>query len=182
MIRLVLQVGLAMLVSACAAKKPLELADPFFGDVAVTKLPPTEETYQAAAPDEAYDYPRQFGDNAPPAYPDELLAQRMPPQRVPVRVIVDAAGIVTSISPLDAGAPLDPAFLTAIRTAVSAWKFTPLVHIKNGPGRTDITFQDVVSTYTGLATALPFHQDYEFWFTQRDGKGFVSTQAPGKPQ
>jgi hypothetical protein len=182
MIRAVLLGGLAMLVSACAAEKPLELAGPLFGDVVVTKLPPTEETYQAAAPDEAYDYPRQFGDNAPPVYPDELLAQQLPPQRVPVRVIVDTAGNVTSISPLEAGAPRDPAFLSAIRTAVNAWKFTPLVHIKQGPGRTEIIFQDFVSTYTGLATALPFHQDYEFWFTQRDGKGFVSTQTPGKSQ
>jgi hypothetical protein len=180
--RTFLKVGLVLLVAGCAAKKPVELADPRLGDVAVEQLQPAaSDRYAEPAPDEAYDYPVQFDENAPPTYPDALLAKQLPPVRVKVRLIVDVTGSVTESAPLDSAASADPAFLGAILTAVRDWKFTPLVRITAAAGKTDIIFQDVVITYPGKATALPFHQDYEFTFVQRDGKGFVSTQAPAQP-
>jgi hypothetical protein len=180
--RTFLKVALVLLVAGCAAKKPVELADPRLGDVAVKPLQPaSSDHYAEPAPDERYDYPVQFDENAPPAYPDALLAKQLPPVRMKVRLIVDETGIVTESAPLDSSESADPAFFGAIQTAVRDWKFTPLVRITAAPERTDIIFQGVIMTYTGKATALPFHQDYEFTFTQRDGKGFVSTQAPARP-
>jgi len=43
---------------------------------------------------------------------------------------------------------------------------------------TEIVFNGFVSRYDGKATALPFHQDYDFTFTQKDGKGSVTSAAP----
>jgi hypothetical protein len=179
--RTLLKVGLMLLVTGCAAKKPVEVPDPRQGDVAVKQLQPaSSDTYADPAPEEQYDYPVRFGDNAPPNYPDALLAKRLPPLSVKVRLIVDETGCVTESNPLESATPADPAFFSAIQAAVRDWKFTPLVRITAGAGRTEIIFQGVKSVYSGKATALPFHQDYEFTFTQRDGKGFVSTQAPAQ--
>ena len=177
-----LKVGVVLLVASCATEKPVELADPRLGDVAVKPLQPApSDRYADPTADETYDYPVQFGDNAPPAYPDALLAKQLPPVSVKVRLIIDETGGVTDAAPLDSAASTDPAFFGAIQAAVRDWKFTPLVRIAAGAGRSEVIFQGVKSVYDGTATALPFHQDYEFTFTQRDGKGFVSTQAPAQP-
>ena len=177
-----LKVGLAFLIAGCAAKKPVELPDPRLGDVAVKQLQAaSSDQYAAAAADETYDYPFPFHENAPPTYPDALLAKQLPPVSVRVRLIVDESGSVTESAPLDSATPADPAFFGAIQTAVRDWQFTPLVRITAGTGKTVIIFPGGRATYTGKATALPFHQDYEFTFTQRDGQGFVSTQAPAQP-
>jgi hypothetical protein len=180
--RFVLNAGLAFLVAGCAAKKPVEVPDPRLGDVAVKQLQAaSSDRYAEPAPGEEYDYPVQFGDNAPPAYPDTLLAKQLPPVSVKVRVIVDETGIVVESAPLDSAVSPDPEFFGAVQMAVREWRFTPLVRIEPGTGKSEIIFQGVKSFYTGKAVALPFHQDYEFTFTQRDGKGFVSMQAPAQP-
>jgi len=180
--RTLLKVGLVLLLAGCATEKPVELPDPRLGDVAIRQLQPaSSDQYAAAAPGEQYDYPFPFHENAPPAYPDALLAKQLPPVSVKVRLIVDESGSVTEAAPLDSAASEDPEFFGAIQTAVRDWKFTPLVRITAAPERTVIVFPGGRATYSGKATALPFHQDYEFTFTQRDGKGFVSTQSPAQP-
>jgi TonB family protein len=115
----------------------------------------------------------------PPEYPGGLLAQRLPPTRVKVRLIVDEGGSVQHATLLDDGHQNDPAFFAAVQSAVNAWAFTPLIRRK--PVRdvtTTLTYHGLTRQFAGVATALPFHQDYEFTFTQRDGIGFVTTQAP----
>jgi hypothetical protein len=180
--RTFLRFGLLLLLAGCAARKPVALPDPRLGDVAIKQLEPgSSDHYSAAAPDEKYDYPFPFHENVPPAYPDALLAKQLPPVSVKVRLIVDEMGSVTESAPLDSATPADPEFFGAVQTAVRDWKFTPLVRITAADERTVIVFPGGRATYTGKATALPFHQDYEFTFTQRDGKGFVSNQAPVQP-
>jgi len=180
--RILLAVGLVFLVAGCAAKKPVELRDPRVGDVAVRQLQPaSSDHYAEAGPEEKYDYPFPFHENVPPNYPDALLAKQLPPVSVKIRLIVDETGRVTDSAPLDSATSAEPEFFGAMQTAVREWKFTPLVRIIGSVGRTDIVYQGGVIWYQGKATALPFHQDYEFTFTQRDGKGFVSTLAPAQP-
>jgi hypothetical protein len=179
--RILLTIGLICL-AGCAAKKPIERPDPRLGDVAVKPLQPaSSDQYAAPVPGEEYEYPAPFGDNTPPVYPDTLLAKQLPPVSVKVRVIFDETGIPTASEQLDSAASPHPEFFGAVQTAVREWRFSPLVRINAGPGRTEIIFQGYRGVYTGKAVALPFHQDYEFTFTQRDGKGFVSTQAPAQP-
>jgi len=181
--RSLLLAAFASLLCACAAKKPIEPVDPRLGEVAVKTLQSADtDRYEEAASGEQYDYPAVYDENASPVYPDALLTQRLPPLRIKVRLVVDAAGDVTESSPLDPAVSADPAFFAAIQAAVREWKFTPLVRIKGGPGKTDILSHETMITYEGEATALPFHQDYEFTFSQRDGKGFVSMAAPDKPR
>ena len=112
-------------------------------------------------------------------YPPELLAANLPPIKVRVRVIVDEHGVVTDSTALDAP-PDYPQFFAAVQAVAGAWKYWPFVKVipSMTATRTEIVFHGFVSTYWGTATALPFHQDYDFTFTQKDGKGVVTTAAP----
>jgi hypothetical protein len=54
----------------------------------------------------------------------------------------------------------------------------PLIRRRPAAGKTTtLAYHGSTRQYAGVATALPFHQDYEFTFTQRDGIGFVATQS-----
>jgi hypothetical protein len=50
--------------------------------------------------------------------------------------------------------------------------------IKRGPVKTSILAHGLETTYEGTARALPFHEDYEFMFSQHDGKGTASMSDP----
>jgi hypothetical protein len=99
---------------------------------------------------------------------------------VRVRVVVDEHGVVTDSTALEA--PTDyPQFFAAVQAVVGAWKYWPLVKVVPAAGvSTDIVFNGYLSRYEGTATALPFHQDYDVTFTQKDGKGVVTTAAPAQ--
>jgi hypothetical protein len=95
-----------------------------------------------------------------------------------VRVVVDEHGVVTDSTALDAPADY-PQFFAAVQAVVGAWRYWPLVKVLPSPGtRSEIVFSGYVSTYDGQATALPFHQDYDFTFSQKDGQGTVTSAAP----
>jgi TonB family protein len=171
--------ALVALLAGCATKKAVEPVDPRRGDVAVHTIDsPPADTYAEPEKGEAYDSPRPFDQNAAPRYPAELLAQRLPPVSVKVRLIVDESGKVTDVLALDSDATMNPAFFASTEAAVRSWQFSPLVRFGKGGGSTTIEFSGLKETYEGQAQALPFHQDYEFTFRQRDGKGFVSTSTP----
>src|SRR5687767_1526155 len=81
-------VGLCGAFAGCAAKKPAELVDPDrLGDVAILPIEAAAADSYAVESNEHYDQPVPWDDNLPPAYPEVLLAQRLPPVRVKVRMI-----------------------------------------------------------------------------------------------
>ena len=131
------------------------------------------EAYPQPQAGESYFGPFEFDDNASPQYPADMLTRNLPPTVVRVRLVVDEGGSVTRCQP--SGADTDvPEFFAAVQATVLQWRFDPLVKMEGGPGRTTITYHGVTRHFGGKAYALPFSQDYEFTFTQRDGKGTVS--------
>ena len=169
---------LAAMLVACATQQVLKQL-PRSGNVAVSEVNATNEQSYAMAADEQWVAPQAFYENEAPHYPPELLAANLPPIQVRVRVVVDERGVVTDSTALSAPADY-PQFFAAVQAVVGAWKYWPLVKViptQDGT-RTEITFDGVVSTYEGKATALPFHQDYEFTFSQKDGQGVVTSEAP----
>jgi len=164
----------AGLLVACAAQQALQQL-PRSGDVAMTAVDATAEQSYAMADDALWVAPTPFAENEAPVYPPELLTANLAPIKVRVRVVVDGGGVVTESTALEAPADY-PQFFAAVQAVVGAWKYWPLVKVLPSPGtRTDIAFNGYVSTYDGQATALPFHQDYDFIFTQKDGKGSVTS-------
>ena len=169
---------MVLVATGCAAKKAIEPSAPREGEVKgriVTAE--SAEAYPQPERGESYFGPFEFDDNAPPQYPAALLARQLPPSTVRVRLVVDEGGRVTRCLP--SGAATDfPEFFTAVQTAVLTWRFDPLVKMEGGSGRTTISYHGVSRHFQGKAYALPFSQDYEFTFTQRDGKGTVSAGRP----
>lgn len=168
---------IAFLLVACAAQQAIQQMDlPRSGDVAMTEVSaPGEQSY--AMGDAQWVAPSAFYENEAPAYPPELLAANLAPIKVRVRVIVNERGVVADSTALEAP-PDYPQFFAAVQAVVGGWRYWPLVKVLPAPGvRSEIAFNGFVSTYDGQATALPFHQDYEFTFTQKDGQGVVETGA-----
>lgn len=131
----------------------------------------------------SYDQPMAFDDNPNPAYPPSLLPRALAPVVVTVRIVVDGEGSVSEVIPVQ---PLDDAeyalFLASVRTAVSRWKFFPLVRVLKGGARTVITVGDLSTTYNGEATRLPFSQRYRFTFSQDAGVPSVGGAVSDVPQ
>lgn len=147
---------------------------------------------QAVAADDSQSYaidanetwfePAPMGEHVAPVYPEELLAQRLPAITVRVRLIVDKDGIVTDSMALEAP-PNYPQFFAAVQAAVRQWAYSPLVRSVPGEENTAVRFNGWSATYPGKATAMPFHQDYDIVFTQKDGRGVVtSVMPPGAPK
>ena len=169
---------LALVLVACATQQALKVVVPRAGDVAMNVVASPGEQSYANAGDAQWDLPYPFEENETPVYPDELLAANLPPMTVRVRIIVDEHGSVVDSMAL-AAPPDYPQFFAAVQGAVHGWKFWPLVKWQAVAGtRTDIEFNGWVRTYEGTATALPFHQDYDITFTQKDGKGVVTSTSP----
>lgn len=124
---------------------------------------------------ERYEQPFPRGEQAEPVYPAALLAKRLPPVVVTVKLTVSPAGDVVTVESLDAQA--DEAFLASVREAVLRWHFFPLVRIVPGATKTALQTGDVFTTYEGAATALPFTRVYQFTFSQ--SKGVAAVDAIG---
>jgi hypothetical protein len=168
------------ILAGCAAKKPVEFVEPDrLGDVGVLALEAAAADTYAVETNEHYDPPTPWDDNLPPAYPESLLARRLPPVRVTVRMIVDEGGRVQGTTLLDEAGENDPAFFQSVQAALGRWTFLPLIRRTPAADRTTtLEYHGISHQFAGIATALPFHQDYEFTFTQRDGIGSVTTHAP----
>ena len=176
---LTLPMLLAVLLVACATQQALKVALPRSGDVAVKEVASADEQSYAMGGDEQWVAPTPFAENEAPVYPPELLAANLPAMKVRVRVVVSEGGVVSDSSAIEVP-PDYPQFFAAVQAVVGAWKFWPLVKVipTHDGTRTEIFFNGYASMYEGKATALPFHQDYEFTFTQQDGKGSVTSTAP----
>jgi TonB family protein len=168
----------ALLLVACATQQALKQL-PRSGDVAMSEVRPAgDQSYTVTTSTEQWDMPYPFEENLSPVYPPELLAANLPPMTVRVRVVVDEHGNVIDSTALEAPAE-HPQFFAAVQAVVRSWKYWPLVKWLPVEGtRTDIEFNGWVRSYAGSATALPFHQDYDITFSQKDGKGVVTSAAP----
>ena len=129
-----------------------------------------------------YEQPIPSPDNPLPAYPVVWLSKRLPPVTIQVRVIVNALGNVTNVIPTDTPNASDSAFIQSVQSAVAKWKFNQLVKVVPGPGQTSlIDAFGSRTTYSGKATALPFHQDYRFTFSQSEGKANITVRTESHP-
>ncbi|MCX7562725.1 hypothetical protein OS176_04065 [Xanthomonadaceae bacterium XH05] len=124
---------LAATISACTSPERPVLEDPRTGRVGVTEVDaavPTEMRLVLAS-NESFQSPLPAPDNGLPDYPPDLLARRLPPQSVCVRISIDEFGIVTDGEPVDQGPDcnlgmdVESAFYAAAVAAVSEWRFEP---------------------------------------------------------
>ena len=170
---------IALLLVACATQQAMKrVTVPRSGDVAMTAVEESGDQSYAVANTDRWDWPLPLEGNASPLYPAELLAENLPPMTVRVRVVVDEHGIVTDSMALDAPASY-PQFFAAVQAVARDWKYSPLVRwTPSDKESTRIQYADMNVTYWGHAVALPFHQDYDIVFTQKDGQGVVTTVAP----
>lgn len=159
----VIPILIACMVAACASKSPRELAHddaPADGSVCAEPIAaPTDARYQAM-PGVDFAHGTANEGNALPVYPVELLASRLPPVQVVVRLVVDADGVVDQASVIDNPGG-HQAFADATLSAVRGWTFLPLRRIEDGQ-----------------ATRVPFTQDYRVTYRQRDGRGSVDPVTP----
>jgi len=172
---------LMLLLAGCQhrAQKPAEVAtvDPARqGQVSARVVEPELEARYPSQPGMRYEQPTAFPDNPMPAYPETLLAARLPPVQLTLRLIINEEGRVSDVRPVTRIANEHEPFLSAARVAVLKWKFLPLIQIGAGPGKTMITVGEYTTAYPGAAIALPFHQDYVFTFRQLDGVPSVTAQ------
>jgi hypothetical protein len=167
-----------LILIGCAAQQALERADsPRTGSVAMQAVSADDSQSYAVDTNETWFEPAPMGEHVAPVYPEELLAQTLPATTVRVRLIVDKDGIVTDSTALEAP-PNYPQFFAAVQAAVRQWTYSPLVRSVPGEEST-LYFNGWSATYSGQATAMPFHQDYDIVFTQNDGKGVVTSVTPG---
>lgn len=115
-------------VSGCASHRPTA-AEPS-GLVGMELIiPDAGSRYQMRA-DQAFLMPEFAGTPALPVYPEELLAQRVPAQRVCVEVHIDAGGAVTAsrtvVDAAGCASAADPyvsLFHESVVAATSGWQF-----------------------------------------------------------
>ena len=128
----------------------------------------------AQAADRKYVPPALMGESSDPAYPAELLAQRLPSRTVAARVVVDESGSVTSVTPIE---PLEDAvalrFFAAVVEACRTWRYAPYTEIATTA--VEIPNDDGTVTTEYPSRALPFHRDYAFTFSQVGGRATVSS-------
>jgi TonB family protein len=167
-----------LILAACVAHQAIERADsPRTGSVAMQAVSADDSQSYAIDTNETWFEPAPMDAHVAPVYPEELLAQKMAPTKVRVRLIVDQNGLVTDSTALEAP-PDYPQFFAAVQAAVRQWTYSPLVRSVPGEEETLLYFNGWSATYSGKATAMPFHQDYDIVFTQKDGKGVVTSVLP----
>lgn len=165
--------GLALAVSLAACRSvPTQAPPPPSGEVDAQPILAVSSDRYAVAEGATYAQPQASAGNALPVYPADLLAQRLAPRIVRVRLIVDAQGRVAEIRPLDTEAAGD-AFLDAVRAACAAWRFSPLTETRAVEQRRRLPDGDVEIEYVPQSRPLPFHLDYRFAFRQVDGRPVV---------
>jgi TonB family protein len=167
-----------LILTGCVAQQAIERADsPRTGSVAMKAVSADDSQAYPVDTKETWFGPAPMGELVAPVYPAELLAQGLPATTVRVRLIVDKNGIVTDSTALEAP-PTYPQFFAAVQSAVRQWTYSPLVRSVPGEEDTVLEFNGWRATYSGKATAVPFHQDYDIVFTQEDGKGVVTSVIP----
>ncbi|MEI2454342.1 hypothetical protein ABU614_13165 [Lysobacter firmicutimachus] len=167
----------ALGLAACASAPPSSQGDNRSGAVGVRSIDKQvldAERLQLAA-NETFQMPLAEAGNAAPAYPDELLAQRLAPQTVCLNLAIGADGAVAGSRPVEraegcpAPATVDPRFFAAARRAVAQWRFDPAFRCVY-PGAKPVDEQGCVS---GREEPVAVSLAFRFVFEQRDGRGLV---------
>jgi TonB family protein len=154
---------LACLVAGCATT-PEEttsqtsfLADGVVAAEIVDK--PSSERYEIRPGEQFFsEVPRR--ENVRPAYPTQLLVERLGPISVTARIVVNASGEVEKAEIVESSAAI-PQFSESVLAAVKTWTFLPLKRVVGNK-----------------LEPLPFTQDYKFTFKQENGRAVVVQGSP----
>ncbi|HEY0231848.1 MAG TPA: hypothetical protein VGC55_11400 [Dokdonella sp.] len=175
--------ALFALLAGCVVPPPRQGPATRFVDTGV-KAAPAAASHRAAAPAQVEEpaeaepprmefiQPKPDPGNALPVYPPSLLARHVSSTVVKVRLRIEADGAVFKVDPLEQPATADQrAFIDAVRDACWSWKYSPLIRMDLNRGLTYQVAADGSSTeFKGHPTPLPFHVDYTFTFSRRDGR------------
>lgn len=147
------------------------------GEVGVEELTATHAASEriALADNENFLPPLPEPGNRPPLYPAALLARRLPPQVVCLRVSVSEEGAVTSSAPFVQApecaevAVVAQPLVDAAQTAIAAWRYDPAVRcvFEHGPRPDYPTCVDARETPQAVSLT------YRFVFEQQNGHGSV---------
>jgi hypothetical protein len=167
----------ATITVGCSKPQTVRADSPRTGSVAMQAVSADDSQSYAVNTNETWFVPAPMEGPVAPVYPEELLAQKLPAMTVRVRLIVDENGIVNDSTALESP-PNYPQFFAAVRQ----WTYSPLVRSVPGEEDTTLHFNGWSATYSGKATAMPFHQDYDIVFSQKDGRGVTSIIPPAAPK
>lgn len=164
-------------VAACSSAPRVFAPASMRGDVRAHELAiPGSERYDHSA-NVKYLQAIAYAENPMPAYPPELLVHRLPPIVVAARLIVGVNGAVSRVDSLDATMTAEHARLfDTVRETCLRWRFTPLMRLDLAAGSTTVIEGETTTTYPGRPTALPFHLDYAFNFSQQGGRPQVEAK------
>lgn len=171
----------ASLLAACGAPTRPDLEDPRAGRVGVTELDAAvpAEMRLVLAENESFQPPLPDFDNALPDYPADLLALRLPPRSVCLRLSIDESGAVTEAEPIDqspdctVGMDIESAFHAAAAQAAMSWRFEPAFRCIFPDG----TPPDSACGFDGtLEVPQSVSLMYRFVFEQIDGQGRVGIE------
>jgi hypothetical protein len=146
------------------------------GQVSAQPVEPKLEARYTVQAGARYEQPTAFPDNPMPEYPGSLLAARLPPVELKLRLVINEQGRVSATKLLNEIPVAHQPFFSSARATVQSWKFLPLIEISEGEGSTTVTVHEFTTSYPGKATALPFHQDYVFVFRQVNGSPSVTVE------
>lgn len=169
--------GMALGLAACASAPPAAEADARSGAVGVRSIDKQllDADRLSLAANETFQMPLAEAGNAVPAYPEDLLAQRLGPQTVCLNLAIGADGAVTDSRPVERaeGCPtpdtVDPRFFAAARRTVADWRFDPAFRCVY-PGAKPADEQGCVS---GREEPVAVSLAFRFVFEQHDGRGLV---------
>ena len=170
----------ASLLAACAPTRPSP-EDPRAGRVGVTEVDAAvpAEMRLVLADNESFQPPLPDFDNALPDYPADLLALRLPPRSVCLRLSIDEHGAVRDTEPGDqgpdcaGGRDIESAFHAAAAQAAMGWRFEPAFRCIFPEG----TPPDSACGFDGtLEVPQPVSLIYRFVFEQIDGQGRVGIE------
>ncbi|MFC3551080.1 hypothetical protein ACFOLC_08610 [Lysobacter cavernae] len=175
---LVIALGIVML-AGCAITPVMQDDPSRAGNVGVTDITrfvpanarivlAENETFLVAIDDAA---------NAPPVYPEALLARQLPPRTVCLSVGIAEDGQVISSTPVDQSPDcpgpdaVEAAFFAAAAQAVQGWRYDPALRCVFPDAMTKADANASCSGGREVAQAVSLA--YRFVFEQRDGRGSV---------
>lgn len=174
-VRLAAWSALAILPLAACSTAPPRPPQSRDGTVRVQELPAAAGERYEHSDETAYEPPAALSGNPMPEYPLALLAERLPPRSVRVRLIVDSEGRVGDVQVLDATAANGDPLFSSVRAACLQWRFSPLIQRTREPVATTDADGTVWTEYRDQRRALPFHLDFAFRFEQIDGRAMAVT-------
>lgn len=176
-IQAILGLGLLAGTASCATHADKNLT----GNVDFTTIRPTDVKTMELASDEVFVRGKPIDPVTMPQYPMQLVSKALPDQHVCVKIVVEADGSVSTVTPFHvlpgcpaAGSDIDVAFVEAVRQAVARWEFFSSQVCKFPLGTPD---KDKCSGKGVTITQVPITQAYEFLFSQKTGVSSVIRES-----